>query len=62
MWQTLHVYPDIHVSPVDDLKPHELGTECWCMPTLETTESGTIIVIHNSMDKREEFEQGRKPS
>lgn len=45
-----------HIYPIADLKPHDLeGTDCWCRPTLEDE-----LVIHNSMDERETYEQGRK--
>jgi hypothetical protein len=44
-----------HVFPLGDLKPHDLdSTECWCKPTV--CEDG--LVIHNSMDRREEHEKG----
>lgn len=45
-----------HIYPVEDLKPHELsGSTCWCNPTVEDD-----LVIHNSMDERETYEEGRK--
>ena len=48
----------VHVYPVNDLKEHTTD-RCWCNPT---EEDGNIL-IHNSMDKREQFETGeRKPS
>lgn len=52
-----------HVYPVNDLKDHALTIEtrggvfrspCWCKPSIDT-EDGSILV-HNSMDRREEFE------
>jgi hypothetical protein len=45
------------VAPVDDLKPHISGEKCWCTPFWEDE-----ILIHNSMDGREKYEQGRKLS
>lgn len=45
-----------HVYPIDDLKPHDLeGVACWCRPRVEDD-----LIIHNSMDERETYEQGRK--
>lgn len=46
-----------HVCPLNDLREHntEDRLNCWCVPI----EDGGII-IHNSMDKREEYENGRK--
>jgi hypothetical protein len=48
----------LHIYPLDE--PHQLdGAECWCKPN--TFEYG--IIVHNSMDAREEYERGeRKPS
>lgn len=45
-----------HVVPQDDLKPHALGTLCWCRP--RTTDDD--IVVHNSMDGREHYETGER--
>lgn len=51
---------DHHVYPVDDLREHNLSPECWCRPTRDEEHPG--VWIHNSMDRREEYEQGRKVS
>lgn len=46
------------VAPVNDLRDHELANQdCWCRPRLEEG-----IIIHNSMDRREEYEEGRQTS
>jgi hypothetical protein len=45
-----------HIYPIADLRPHVLeGVDCWCRPRLEDG-----LVIHNAMDERETYEQGRK--
>ena len=45
-----------HVYPVNDLRTHFLeGFTCWCAPREEDG-----VIVHNSMDRREEYEQGRK--
>jgi len=45
-----------HIYPVEDMKPHVLdGDTCWCCPCVEDD-----LVIHNAMDERETYEQGRK--
>jgi hypothetical protein len=46
-----------HIYPPNDLKDHVLdrGGTCWCKP--EELEG---IWIHNSMDKREEYDNGRQ--
>ena len=46
---------DIHVTPVNDLRDHIDARDCWCRPRVEDDE----IVIHNAMDERETYEQGR---
>ena len=51
-----------HIYPTDDLRDHHLeGESCWCHPEVEYEEDGKII-IHKSMDRREEYEEGRKMS
>lgn len=49
---------DVHIMPLNDLREHIDRATCWCMP--EEREPG--LWVHNSMDRREEYEQGRKPS
>jgi hypothetical protein len=46
----------INVLPVNDLKEHVEATHCWCNPRVEI-ENDEMIVIHNSLDKREIVEQ-----
>jgi hypothetical protein len=54
----------IHVYPLGDLREHETdGEGCWCRPAFDYSDDGDLIVIHNALDRREEFETGaRKPS
>jgi hypothetical protein len=48
----------IHVLPVDDIGLHaDSGVHCNCNPTVEWVE-GTALVIHNSFDGRELFNEG----
>jgi len=52
--------PDVlHVEPINDLRPHTSTKDCWCSPTLHDEAE---VYIHHSMDRREEYEEGRKPS
>lgn len=46
-----------HVIPVDDLKPHALSASCWCKP--DVPEDEELLLIHNSMDRRELYESGQ---
>lgn len=52
----------IHVYPTDDLREHVTdGRPCWCQPTPEVDEPS--VIVHHSMDGRENYETGeRKPS
>ncbi len=56
-WQ-VYKMPD-EVAPINDIKPHEIGKiECWCNPYIDGD-----ILVHNSMDEREQYERGeKKPS
>jgi len=48
----------IHVLPIDDIIQHiEIGTGCWCTPSIE--EDG-MLVVHNSADGREYKERGEE--
>lgn len=48
---------EMHVHPFGDLREHALAGDCWCNPTDDER-----IIVHHSMDRREEFEEGRQPS
>ena len=55
-------YPDTlvyeyHVVPHEDLRDHENSSGCWCRPN--SLEEHPDVFIHNSMDRREEYEEGR---
>lgn len=45
-----------HVVPNCDLRLHQLDPTCWCEPVQDV--EGTGILIHNSADGREKYEQG----
>ena len=47
----------VHVLPIKDLREHRCSVACWCKPELDDG-----VVIHNSMDRREEYECGRLAS
>lgn len=49
-----------HVLPINDLRDHEASKTCWCHPTQDEEEP--LVWIHHSMDRREEYENGRKTS
>ncbi len=44
----------LHVIPVNDLKEHICdGSQCWCNPD---DESQPGLIVHNSLDRRELYE------
>jgi hypothetical protein len=48
----------IHVLPVNDTIEHLELRQCWCRPRVEDAEDGSEpLVIHNSADGREYFEE-----
>lgn len=48
-------YP-LEAMPVDDLREHSVGVDCWCAPEVDDDD----ILMHNSLDHREDFETGRR--
>ena len=46
----------IHVVPLNDLREHEASKDCWCKPTEDAVDD---VWVHHSMDKREEYKEGR---
>jgi hypothetical protein len=44
-----------HIMPYKDLKEHDETLFCWCNPCVEV-----VVVLHNSLDGRESYENGRK--
>ena len=49
-----------HVFPINDLIEHNTeGFECSCNPVIDFENE---IVIHNSLDRRECFEEKKSPS
>ena len=46
------------VYPLDDLREHDPdNAACWCGPP-----SDDGVLVHHAMDRREEFEEGRRAS
>lgn len=59
MWKVCRANDDgaLHVVPLVDLRDHLLSMQCFCLPQIDDG-----VVVHNSMDRREEFERGKKQS
>jgi hypothetical protein len=58
----MRLYPmeHIHIVPLNDLREHECSVDCWCGPTLaDDCPPGTDIHLHNALDGRESYEEGR---
>lgn len=47
---------DIHVIPVDDIRPHDASSRCFCHPVPD--EEDERVIVHNSLDRREIIERG----
>lgn len=48
-----------HIYPLNDLKEHETDSKkCWCSPQEEEIPPCGLLVIHNSADGREQYENG----
>lgn len=45
----------IHVTPNNDIEPHEESTTCKCEPRVEHI-NGNMVVVHNAFDGREGVE------
>lgn len=47
-----------HVMPINDLREHVDSRDCWCKPRQDEDEPA--LWVHNSMDRREEYETTRR--
>lgn len=54
-WKELEIVV-YNVLPTNDLKEHIENGSCFCSPKIEKQENGSILIIHNSLDGREEKE------
>lgn len=53
-----------HVTPKNDMYLHVLDAdgECWCRPLRDDDDPDDILFVHQSYDRREDYEDGlRKP-
>lgn len=58
MWQAVAGRKVTYIIPINDLKDHEgENDQCWCIPWWDEN-----ILVHEAMDKRQEFERGRRMS
>lgn len=49
---------EAHVRPIDDLVEHSFDADCVCGPRIdEDEETGNIVVVHHSLDGREQYEE-----
>lgn len=56
-WLIHHGSDATHVLPINDLKSHYTNIKCWCHPE-DHVDTDDDVIVHNSMDGRERFEQG----
>lgn len=57
-WNVFDTGTERHVMPEGDLKLHKHSRDCDCKPQEDERESS--VIIHNSYDQRESYENGRK--
>lgn len=57
-WLLASTATEIHITPVDDLRPHDFTSKCWCRPVEDDEEPD--VWSHNSLDGREPFESGER--
>lgn len=50
----------MHVVPLNDLRDHSASVDCWCKPSEDDECPG--LWLHHSMDRREEYENGKMKS
>lgn len=43
------------VTPIDDIRTHHPGTDCWCQPYKVDD-----VIVHNALDAREVHEKWRE--
>ncbi len=67
MWSTEYHYDneegiigDMHVVPIDDDEEHELLRTCQCRPTAKAIDDITVMIVHNSFDGREAYEEAMR--
>lgn len=54
-------WPDeMHCIPVNDLKEHAIGAECWCRPRLERL-CFHFTFYHRALDGRDHYRDGVIP-
>lgn len=58
MWIVTQASGEIHVTPLEDLRPHELHSRCWCEPAEDCDQPD--VFTHNSLDGREGYESGER--
>jgi hypothetical protein len=44
------------VVPLNDIREHVPGMHCWCRPEVDET----MLTIHNALDRRDDYMEGRR--
>lgn len=57
MWQVIEHINELHVVPQDDDRKHFFQA-CACCP--QPAEEGSAVIVHNSFDGREAYENGER--
>lgn len=57
-WLVASTDDGIHITTMDDYRPHDYTSKCWCRPVEDAAEPD--MWMHNSLDGREAFETGER--
>lgn len=62
MWQIIDINEDdemnaYHIIPIDDDEMHNLSRKCSCKPRAKAIDDISTMIVHNSYDGREGYEQ-----
>lgn len=52
-WQFIKYETFVDIFPLEDIKDHGLGDECWCEPQVRREAGFLPMITHNSADRRE---------
>jgi hypothetical protein len=55
-WQVIQRGSEMHVMPINDLRPHSPWPDCWCGCGKDDN-----VWVHHALDRREDYEWVERP-